>query len=191
MPVRDADATRIRILDAARAEFAAVGLAGARVDRIAAEAESNVRMIYAYFSNKSGLFDAAVRAAVDAMAAAVPPEPTALGEWAGRLFDYHCADPSALRISLWAQLERPAVAGEPMEAYLAKTAAVASFAGDAGAAVDLLTIVYAIAQARLLTPEGLLAADGSDPGDPARIAAHRAAIVAAATATADALRASR
>jgi len=46
------------ILKAARAEFAAFGLAGARVDRIAAEARLNKRMLYYYFQNKEGLFTA-------------------------------------------------------------------------------------------------------------------------------------
>ena len=40
-PTRDAEATRRRLLDAATAEFAAYGIAGARVDRIAAEARSS------------------------------------------------------------------------------------------------------------------------------------------------------
>ena len=40
-----AAATRRRILEAATAEFAAKGLAGARVDEIAARAGANKRMI--------------------------------------------------------------------------------------------------------------------------------------------------
>ncbi|MDR7184399.1 AcrR family transcriptional regulator [Microbacterium trichothecenolyticum] len=182
MSNRNAEATRARILRAAIAEFATVGLAGGRIDRIAAQAESNVRMIYAYFGNKSGLFDAAVRTAVEDMAAAVPPTPSALAEWAGRLFDYHRADPTALRVSLWAQLERPQIAAEPMEAYLAKTLTVSSETGGARRAIDLLVIVYAIAQAWIVTPRGLLSADGADPDDPVRVAQHRDAVVAAVAA---------
>lgn len=178
-PPRDAEATRTRILDAALAEFAAVGHAGARVERIARAAETNVRMIYAYYGSKAGLFDAAVRAAVERMAAEVPPEPGALADWAGRLFDYHQADPTALRVSLWAQLERPEVAAEPMEAYLAKTATVAEEHDGGISAVDLLVIIYAIAQAWTLTPIGLLRADGADPSSPERISQHRRAVMAA------------
>ena len=48
--------TRARILDAASAEFAAHGLGGARVDRIAAAAGANKRMLYYYFGNKDALF---------------------------------------------------------------------------------------------------------------------------------------
>ena len=55
---RDAEATKARILQAAKAEFARVGLAGARVDEIAELAQANKRMIYHYFGNKEGLFRA-------------------------------------------------------------------------------------------------------------------------------------
>ena len=48
--------TRARILAAASAEFAAHGLGGARVDRIAAAAGANKRMLYYYFGNKDALF---------------------------------------------------------------------------------------------------------------------------------------
>ena len=58
-----AEATRARILDAARAEFATHGLAGARVDEIAARAGANKRMIYAYFGNKEDLWVAVLEAA--------------------------------------------------------------------------------------------------------------------------------
>jgi Bacterial regulatory proteins, tetR family len=53
---RDPERTRARILEAAKAEFAAYGLGGARVDRIAAVALANKRMLYYYFGNKDDLF---------------------------------------------------------------------------------------------------------------------------------------
>jgi AcrR family transcriptional regulator len=53
---RDPEQTRQRILVAAQAEFARVGLGGARVDRIALEAGANKRMLYYYFGNKDDLF---------------------------------------------------------------------------------------------------------------------------------------
>ncbi len=53
---RDAQATKARILDAAKKEFARNGLGGARVDVIAEKALANKRMIYHYFKNKEGLF---------------------------------------------------------------------------------------------------------------------------------------
>ncbi len=51
-----AEATRQRILDAALAEFAAHGLAGARVDEIAHRSGANKRMLYAYFGSKEELW---------------------------------------------------------------------------------------------------------------------------------------
>jgi len=51
-----AAATRQRILDAALAEFAEKGLAGARVDEIAARAGANKRMLYAHFGSKEELW---------------------------------------------------------------------------------------------------------------------------------------
>jgi AcrR family transcriptional regulator len=45
-----------RILRAAMAEFARFGLGGARVDRIAARAGANKRMLYYYYGNKDALF---------------------------------------------------------------------------------------------------------------------------------------
>lgn len=54
--LRDAEATKARILDAAKKEFAKKGLGGARVDDIAEKARANKRMIYHYFESKEGLF---------------------------------------------------------------------------------------------------------------------------------------
>jgi len=53
---RDPARNQGRILKAAVAEFARHGLGGARVDRIAARAGANKRMLYYYFGNKDDLF---------------------------------------------------------------------------------------------------------------------------------------
>jgi AcrR family transcriptional regulator len=53
---RDPEGMRIRILEAAKQEFAAHGLAGARVDRIAANAGANKRMLYYHIGNKEDLY---------------------------------------------------------------------------------------------------------------------------------------
>jgi TetR/AcrR family transcriptional regulator len=55
--VSQADAPRRdRILDAAAEEFAARGLDGAKVDRIAARARVNKALLYYYFQNKAALY---------------------------------------------------------------------------------------------------------------------------------------
>ena len=59
---RDPERTKARILAAATAEFARYGLGGARVDRIAARAGANKRMLYYYFRDKDNLFLAALEA---------------------------------------------------------------------------------------------------------------------------------
>jgi AcrR family transcriptional regulator len=51
-----------RILKAATEEFARFGLGGARVDRIAARAGANKRMLYYYYGNKEDLFLAVLEA---------------------------------------------------------------------------------------------------------------------------------
>lgn len=53
---RDADRSQLAILDSAREEFAQRGLAGARMDSIAARAGLNKRLIYYYFGSKDDLF---------------------------------------------------------------------------------------------------------------------------------------
>jgi AcrR family transcriptional regulator len=50
-----------RLLDVATNEFAAQGLAGARVDRIARESGSNKQLVYYYFESKVGLWAAVLR----------------------------------------------------------------------------------------------------------------------------------
>lgn len=56
--------SRSRILDAALDEFAAVGFAGARVDTIARLAGCNKQLLYHYFKDKSGLYEAVIERAM-------------------------------------------------------------------------------------------------------------------------------
>src|SRR4051812_31059056 len=56
--VRDAERSRAALLDAAEVEFADKGLAGARVESIAARAGLNKQLISYYFGGKTGLYDA-------------------------------------------------------------------------------------------------------------------------------------
>jgi TetR/AcrR family transcriptional regulator len=53
---RDPAATRGKLLAAARREFASSGLAGARVDEIAARAGVNKQLVYHYFGDKDALY---------------------------------------------------------------------------------------------------------------------------------------
>ena len=53
---RNPEATRRKLLAAARREFADSGLAGARVDEIAARAGVNKQLVYHYFGDKDALY---------------------------------------------------------------------------------------------------------------------------------------
>lgn len=102
---RDAEATKQRLIAAGRAEFAAHGLHGARVDRIAAAAKSNQAQIYYYFTSKVGLFDAVwedhVRRITDKL-----PRDLDLPEMAVALSDLYADHPEMPRLITWQRLER-------------------------------------------------------------------------------------
>lgn len=178
---RDAEATRTRILDAAIDEFSEHGLAGARIDRIAAAAAANKRSIYVYFDSKERLFDAALHHVLAKMIEDVPLTEDDLPGYAGRLFDYHLVRPQGLRMNTWRQLERPASGPDAGAMYANKVAALAGTpAQGALPPTDLIVLINGLAYAWLMSPRDLLRADGSDPDTPARLAQHRAAVIEAA-----------
>jgi AcrR family transcriptional regulator len=125
--MRDAEATRRRVLDAATAEFAARGIAGARVDRIAAAARSNKAQMYAYFGSKEGLFDAVLALHLGQILDAAPLTADDLPGYAVRIYDAHLANPEFVRLAGWARLERTGTGElfEDAEGHAAKTAAIA------------------------------------------------------------------
>ena len=102
---RDAEATKQRLIAAGRAEFAARGLNGARVDRIAEAAHANKAQIYHYFQSKAGLFDAVwedvVREAVESLPLDVEDLPGA----AALLCDAYVDHPELSRLVTWRRLE--------------------------------------------------------------------------------------
>jgi AcrR family transcriptional regulator len=104
--MRDAEATRARILTAATEEFATHGIAGARVDRIADAAATSKALIYSYFGNKQALFDVVFAAHVVANVNAVPLTTDDLSGYAVRLYDAYLQDPALVRLITWARLER-------------------------------------------------------------------------------------
>ncbi|AUN39115.1 TetR/AcrR family transcriptional regulator [Tsukamurella tyrosinosolvens] len=132
---RDAAATRARLLDAATVEFAEHGLAGARVDRIAAAAEANKQLIYAYFGNKRQLFDAVIEGRVAELLETVPFTAEDLPGYAVRLRAFNRAHPELMRLVLWHTLECPGelLALEFTSDSNAKKIAAIRAAQDAGA----------------------------------------------------------
>jgi AcrR family transcriptional regulator len=112
---RDSEATKARIFDAAVAEFAASGIAGARVDRIAKAARANKQLIYAYFGSKHKLFATVLERILADLAAAAPIDGDDLPGCVDVLFAYHRAHPHVMRLLLWEALENGdrSVASEP------------------------------------------------------------------------------
>jgi hypothetical protein len=110
-----------------------------------------------------------------------PFTPDDLPGYAGELFDQLVADPGLLRLTQWKALERPQASEPELAAHLDKARALA---GARGATVergmDTLMIVLAAAQAWSVTAPAIRNPAGDD--EPARLARHRAAVVAAVAA---------
>lgn len=56
--VNDPEATRANIIEVATREFSELGFDGARIDAIAEHTKTSKRMLYYYFKNKAGLYQA-------------------------------------------------------------------------------------------------------------------------------------
>jgi len=104
---RNAELTRQRLLAAAADEFATLGIAGTKVERIANEAQCNKAMIYTYFGSKEDLFNAVFVVEVADRIRAVSFDPADLPDYAGRLFDCFDTNPNTVRLYNWYNLERP------------------------------------------------------------------------------------
>ncbi len=114
MATRDPERTQARLLQAATAEFAAHGYAGARIARIAKRAGANQRMVYHYFGNKAGLYEAVfIHLDEDMMRRLAPvlgqlgKEPlAALGEAVRQFFDLMRRHPEYSRLTVADMLTR-------------------------------------------------------------------------------------
>ena len=143
-------ATSRRILDAATEEFAARGIAGARIDRIITAARTNKAQLYGYFGSKDDLFDAVVADSVDRITNAVPFDVDDVAGWAVGLYDENLRHPELVRLPAWVRLERRP-AGLLFSRYAAEpprpAGAQAPAAGQLrpGDPFDLLTLVIGMA----------------------------------------------
>jgi len=105
----DTERTKQLLLDAATVEFSTHGLAGARVDRIAAEAGVNKERIYQYFGKKDDFFGIVLARQLAAVMDAVPITGAgveAVVDYADRVFEYHTRHPELARLVFWEGLER-------------------------------------------------------------------------------------
>ena len=180
---RDAKATQERLLLAAIDEFAQHGLAGARIDRIAARAEANKRLIYAYFGSKDDLFDAVLARTLGVLTEAVPFTPEDLPGFAGALFDELAGQPKVLRLATWRNFEREAASELERASYAGKVAAIKSAqkAGNVDPAIppaDLLAMLMSLVTSWLSAPAALKElGGGADPLAARRLKQHRRALV--------------
>lgn len=104
---RDSESTRGRIFDAAFAEFARNGFAGARIDRIAEAACANKQLIYAHFGSKQALFDHVATEVVARFNDEVQFDAARLPEFAGEAYDFFTANPQIVRLGEWHALDPP------------------------------------------------------------------------------------
>ena len=104
--VRDGARSQQRLMEAATAEFAAFGIAGARVDRIAAAAKVNKAQMYAWFGSKERLFEAVFGQHLARIIDAVPFTPDDLPGYAVALYDSYLTNPELVRLASWNRLER-------------------------------------------------------------------------------------
>jgi AcrR family transcriptional regulator len=124
LAMQNAEATRERILDAALAEFATYGVAGARVDRIAKTAGCNKNLIYIYFENKETLFTTVLQKHLSQVYEDLPFTPADLPGFAARVFDFTEEHPDIMRLLAWSTLEQTAVSPNRSTTHDAKIAAV-------------------------------------------------------------------
>ncbi|MER8219565.1 TetR family transcriptional regulator [Streptomyces sp. NPDC094143] len=180
MAARDPEATKARIFEAAVAEFARHGIAGARIDRIAAEAKANKQLIYAYFGNKAELFAIVLERKMLHLAEAVPVDPDDLESWIDRLMDYHADHPELLRLLFWEGLEYGSAElpheSDRQEHYRRKVAALKDgqdrgVVTDAIPAADLLFLLTALANWTAVVPQMRRILVGDDATDRDRLRA--------------------
>ncbi|MEU6375777.1 TetR family transcriptional regulator [Streptomyces sp. NPDC046909] len=185
----DSDATRARIFDAAVAEFAAVGIGGARVERIAERAKANKSLIYRYFGGKEQLFAAVLMSELEQLAASVSIDPDRVSEYVGELFDYHVAHPNLIRLMTAEGFQYGAsdVPGQKSRTayYRSKTQAVrtAQEQGGVDGSLDARSLVLALVGLvgwYFAAPQISRMVMDQDPYDPDVLAAHRSALTEAA-----------
>ena len=101
----DPERTMANIMEVAMAEFAEKGLAGARIDEIAAATKTSKRMIYYYFESKEGLYLAALEESyrrmreIESQQHLEDLEPVAaLRRLVEFTFDHHYRNPDFIRL---------------------------------------------------------------------------------------------
>lgn len=124
------------------------------MERIARRAGISAGLVYSFYENKEGLFEAVFDRIVEQAVAAVPIDADDLGEYAGHLFDAGLAHPVVTRFIAWYELERGgavARSGGTEAAMKQKTEAIADaqrrgVVSDRFAEGETLALVLALAK---------------------------------------------
>ena len=186
----DTEGTRRRLKEAATVEFAARGPDGTTMARIAERAGINKERLYKYFGDKQALFETVLSDELEKLAATVTLTGVGfedIGEFAGRTFDYHAANPHLARLLLWEGLAGGPVPDEANRTahYQRKVQAVAAAQRDGVLDDDLdpahlVFLLIALAAWWFSVPQLAHMLTGADPSDPAEHARRRACAVRAA-----------
>jgi AcrR family transcriptional regulator len=186
----DTEGTRRRLKEAATVEFAARGPDGTTMARIAERAGINKERLYKYFGDKQALFETVLSDELEKLAATVTLTGVGfedIGEFAGRTFDYHAANPHLARLLLWEGLAGGPVPDEANRTahYQRKVQAVAAAQRDGVLDDDLdpahlVFLLIALAAWWFSVPQLARMLTGADPSDPAEHARRRACAVRAA-----------
>lgn len=188
---RDAGATRERILAAAVEEFSERGLAGARVDGIAARAGCNKALLYQHFEDKDALYRevlfckmaqiSEIAGAAGAAGSTGPSRPDPL-ELMGTIFDYHAANPWFARLLQWEALDfgGEAISNEDerraRHSLQVRRLEQLQQDGQIDASLDaaqVLLTLMAIDMFWFMAPQLVRLVTGKDPADPAALAERR------------------
>ena len=181
--MREAPTPRERVLAAAFGEFAAHGLAGARISRIAEAAKTSKERVYAYFASKEDLYAAVAAEQIHAVLDSVTLDVRNVPGYVGALFDYYVTHPDHLRLQAWARLEGDGGPSPRTRALIAQvnTIADAQAAGLIPDDIPALDILMMLRQLAGAWPSATELHSQADSADPAVIAERRAAVFTMAT----------
>jgi AcrR family transcriptional regulator len=173
--IRDAARTRAKIMEAARDEFAAHGLAGARIEAIARRAGLSKQLLYHYFPSKEALFQEILEHKFG-QHRAPPPDDAGPGALFRQRFASATVDPVWVRFMTWEAAERTAdaeiAAEDQRRASLARGAERIAAQQAAGVLppdlpTDLLQLaIHALGLYPLAFPQVTRMITGKVPTDP-------------------------
>jgi AcrR family transcriptional regulator len=192
----DPDQTKRNIIEVATAEFAAMGLSGARVDAIAERTSTTKRMLYYYFGSKEGLYEAVIekayekiRALEQALRLETMEPPEGLRRLVEFTFDFHDTQRDFVQLIAGENISGGKHA-EHLKAFKARNSSVVKMIKDLierGVAAkvfregvdpfDLHLMISSLCFFRVSNRHTFAVAFGRDPAGPRSRARHRAMIV--------------